>query len=187
MAALFNKRGLVLGLALATVLALVGLLAFGLVQANKRGASEEQETRFTTASEIVLPSLTDDSIFTLSAFKGRQAVVLNFWFPSCPPCRAEMPGLEQLWQENQSKGMVLVGVFVPNVVDGEREANRFVRELGLTYPMVTDTRGEATLEYGVSGFPTTVFITRDGKVQRKWIGYLDLERMRAFTRELLGS
>lgn len=179
-----RRRGLVLGLALVVVLALVAVLAFGLVQAGKRGAPEEQKGRQALASEISLPLLVGDGQFKLSELRGVKPVVVNFWFPSCPPCRAEMPDLERLWKQYQGD-VVLVGVFVPNVVDSEQAARDFLREVGITYPVVTDARSETALEYGVNGFPTTVFITRDGVVQRRWVGYLDADRMRSFTNQLV--
>lgn len=179
-------RSLALGLALVVVLALIAILAFGLVQAGNRGAPVERQGGLELASDISLPLLSGEGHFRLSDLRGKKAVVLNFWFPSCPPCRAEAPALETLWKQYQND-VELVGVFVPNPVDNEQTALNFLREFGVTYPNITDVKGEAALEYGINGFPTTVFITKEGRVKNRWVGYLDSNRMWTFTSQLVGG
>ena len=85
-------------------------------------------------------TLFDGSSFRLSGEAGQRAVVLNFWFPSCPPCRAEMPAFQQAWEEVQGEDVVFLGLFVPQGFDTEQDALDFVDELGLTYDFATDVR-----------------------------------------------
>lgn len=115
-------------------------------------------------------------------------VVLNFWFPSCPPCVAEMPHFEEAYQMFKSDGVAFVGVQLLGL-DSAEDGQRFVERLGVSYALGADERdgvfGEIVKDYGVSGFPTTVFIDRDHRIRRTWTGALDADRLTEFIRETL--
>ena len=115
----------------------------------------------------------------LSQFAG-QPVVLNFWFPSCPPCVAEMPDLETAYQKFKSQGVQFIGVQLlglDNVEDGQE----FVDDIGVNYMIgadqTEDSSGDIVRAYEVRGFPTTVFIDSDQGIARKWTGVLNLEKL----------
>ena len=129
-------------------------------------------------------TLFDGSSFRLSDDTGQRAVVLNFWFPSCPPCRAEMPAFQQAWEEAQGGEVRFVGLFVPQGFDTEQDARDFVEELELTYDFATDVRAEITREYEVIYFPTTVFVDKAGRVFRTEISILDAEKITGILREM---
>ncbi|MDA0353768.1 MAG: TlpA disulfide reductase family protein [Chloroflexi bacterium] len=115
--------------------------------------------------EFVLPSLAGQPIRS-SDFRGK-TLVLNFWASWCPPCRAEMPDLQALWDERQSRDdLVVLGVdFLAQ--DTTEAATAFVQEFALTFPVVTDTpTGDVALRYGVRGLPATFFIDRAGILRR---------------------
>ena len=109
----------------------------------------------------------DGSSFQLSALTGREAVVLNFWYPSCPPCREEMPHFEEVWQETQGQDVRFLGLFVPQGIDTEQDARDFVAELGLTFDFATDQQARVAQAYQVEYFPTTYFINKEGQVFRQ--------------------
>lgn len=119
--------------------------------------------------------------FRLAEHQG-QAVVVNFWGSWCPPCRAEMPTLQKVWETYQSQGLVLIGV---NVQDTEENALAFLKEVGVTFPTGPDTDGAITMAYRVIGFPTTVFINRQGQVVRRWTGAITQERLTVLVEDLL--
>ena len=103
----------------------------------------------------------------LSTLRGKP-VILNFWATWCPPCRAEMPELEALWQRYQDDGLLLIGVD-----QGEDAATveRFARGLvGTTFPLLLDTNQAVGRAYGVRALPTTVFIDAEGRIQDVRIG-----------------
>ncbi|MCM1135033.1 MAG: redoxin domain-containing protein [Clostridium sp.] len=147
------------------------------------GASEsetenvEQTAAETDAqdSEEQLPpaidfTLTDQygNAHTLSDYKGK-TVFLNFWATWCPPCRAEMPDIQKIYdsyRENEDDSLVILGVAGPNQgQEGtQEEIADFLEENGYTYPVVMDTTGEAFAKYGVYALPTTFMIDRDGNV-----------------------
>ena len=115
----------------------------------------------------------------LSDFAG-DAVVLNFWFPSCPPCVAEMPHFESAYQRFKEDGVRFIGVQLVGL-DTVADGQEFVRKMGVNYmlgPDATAVRmGGIVQDYGVAGFPTTVFIDGDGNVRRRWAGAISLEKL----------
>jgi thiol-disulfide isomerase/thioredoxin len=116
------------------------------------------------------PDLTLDTLdggkFRLADQAGKP-VVINFWATWCPPCRAELPALEQVYKNNRDKGLIVVGVDVAEAPD---VVGKFVSDMRLTYPITLDTDGEATELYRIEGMPTTFFIGRDGKIKDMVIG-----------------
>ena len=119
--------------------------------------------------------LFDGSGFTLSDQAGRTNVVLNFWYPSCAPCRQEMPHLEQAWRDFRDEDIRFVGLFVPRGFDSEQDARDFVYEYGLTFDFATDLGQTVAQLYGVEFYPTTYFIDSDGNVARVVTRNMDLE------------
>ena len=123
----------------------------------------------------------------LSELAGRP-VVLNFWFPSCPPCVAEMPDFETAYQEFKEDGVEFIGVQLVGL-DSVEDGQKFVNKLGVNYILgpdkIGDKMGEIVMEYMISGFPTTVLIDRDGNIHRRWAGALDLEKLQELIREIM--
>ncbi len=152
-----RKRGLIL-------ISALFLLAFG-VAACGGGASNGE-----SAPEIRATLYTGEE-FQLSSLQGNP-VVINFWFPSCPPCRAEMPDLEEVWQEYKEQGVEFIGIQLLGL-DTEEEGKRFVQEIGVTYPIAADRDGSITKAYEVAGFPSTYVIDSEGRLAREWTGFLD--------------
>ena len=120
---------------------------------------------------------------SLSGFSG-DPVVLNFWFPSCPPCVAEMPDFEALHQKFKGDGLKVVGVQLLGL-DTVEDGQTFVNRLGVNYmlgpDMTPNNNNQIVMNYKVSGFPTTVFIDRDQNIVRKWTGALNLEKLEELT------
>ena len=126
---------------------------------------------------------------SLSDLEGRP-VIINFWAPLCPPCRAEMPHFQEVWEGLQAEGsdaMVLgvdVGAFT---LLGERpESLEFLETIELTYPVGEAQDRRIIMDYSVRGMPTTVFIDSDGAVQRTWGGAISKEQLQEVVDELLG-
>ena len=129
-------------------------------------------------------TLFDGGGFRLSDQVGETAMVLNFWYPTCPPCRAEMPAFQRAWQELQGENVRFLGLFVPQGLDTEQDARDFVDELGLTYDFATDTRAQVAQSYEILYFPTTVFVDRKGKVFRSEIAAMDEEKLISLVRQM---
>ena len=112
--------------------------------------------------------------FRLSDFTGKESLVVNFWYPSCPPCRHEMPHFETVWQGLKGQDIRFLGVFVPKGFDTENEAKDFVNELGLTFDFGTDRGSTVARAYNVQYFPHTFFINRDMEIVHEEISNLDV-------------
>lgn len=106
-----------------------------------------------------------------------QVVVLNFWASWCPPCRREMPSFEQAWLGSRDDGVVFVGLATGDL---EADARAFAEHVGVTYPLGLDLDGAVANEYLVRVMPTTYFIDREGLVQRKLSGFVNLGVLKVF-------
>lgn len=90
-------------------------------------------------------------------------VLLNFFAGQCPPCRAEMPGFEKVYQQYQSK-VIFVGVDVgPFLSLGTHDdAQNLLHELGITYPAAYAVDSSPLQLYQVVGMPTTIIFDAGG-------------------------
>lgn len=133
--------------------------------------------------------------FTLEDLSGRplslkklrgEVVFLNFWATWCVPCRQEMPTMEKLYQEFKERGLVVVAV---NYRETKEEIQKFVDELGLTFPVLVDRDGRVSETYGVWSIPLSYFIDRKGDFIGKVSGYRrwDGPEGRAFFRMMLNE
>lgn len=116
------------------------------------------------APDFTLTEVTTGEQISLSQFKG-QPVLVNFWATWCGPCRLEMPHLQDAYEEYQDQGFTVIAVDA-KIDDGREAVLSFVDELVLTFPVVKDATGEVeTNKYNVVGYPTSVFIDREGIIQ----------------------
>lgn len=127
-------------------------------------------------------------VLRLSDLVGKP-VVLNHWFPSCPPCVAEMPDFEEAYQKYKDQ-VVFIGV--QNMgVDTEEDGQKFVNDLGVNYAVGPDNNSNNDIEifiaHKITGFPTTEFLNRKQEVVRKWSGLLDAEKLDELIQELLAE
>jgi cytochrome c biogenesis protein CcmG/thiol:disulfide interchange protein DsbE len=159
------------------VLALVGLLAFGLLSDDESGTAALSMNR--QAPDFTL-NLFDGGTFTLSEQQGKP-VVVNIWASWCPSCREEAPVLEEGWRAYQDQGVVFVGV---NVMDSRSDAEAFLEEFDITYPNGPDESNIYT-KYGATGVPETFFINREGVIVQKFMGPLKADQLSIFVEELL--
>ncbi len=119
---------------------------------------------------------------SLDTFEG-QPIVLNFWYPSCPPCRLEMPHFEAAFQTHKDE---VAFVAIQQLgLDSADEGQKFTDEFGLTYAVGADTSGTVIREYEVITFPTTIFLDSDHTIVRKWAGPLNEEKLNELIEEIL--
>ena len=128
--------------------------------------------------------LFDGGRFRLSEQYADNVVVVNFWYPSCPPCREEMPEFQRAWEELEGEPVRFLGLFVPRGFDTEDTAREFVVELGLTFDFATDHKETIATAYGIEFYPTTWFIDQSGKVSATFVSVLDTERITEIVRGL---
>lgn len=108
---------------------------------------------------------------SLQDWRG-QVVVLNFWATWCPPCRKEMPGLDQIAADYADAGLAVLPVATGrNSLEGIK---RFFSEAGVTtLPILLDPRSALARSSGVMGLPVTVLIDREGREVARLTGEAD--------------
>ena len=124
------------------------------------------------APDFSLPSLKRNSA-RLADYKGK-VVFLNFWATWCPPCRKEMPSMEDLYKRLQGREFEMLAVSIDT--GGEDVVREFVTESGMTFPVLLDPKNELSRLYGLTGVPETYIIDKDGVVALKIIGSRDWMR-----------
>ena len=137
-----------------------------------------------SAPDFALKSSTGENL-RLSEFRG-DVVMVNFWATWCGPCRQEMPLLDELYSRYGRVGFSLLGV---NIDDNSSKAMDMVSELGVTFPVLFDSRKEVSKLYQVDAMPVTVLIVREGTVRYVHHGYKPgyeekyLDQIRSLLRE----
>lgn len=148
----------------------------------------EQESDLPAAIDFTLTDQYGNS-HTLSDYKGK-TVFLNFWATWCPPCRAEMPDIQKLYETYDKEGedaLIVLGVASPNIggEKSEEGVKQFLEENGYTYPVLMDMTGEQFMNYGVFSYPTTFMIDRDGNVFGYVSGSLSGDMMKSIVEQTM--
>ena len=116
---------------------------------------------------------------TLSEYKGK-VVFINFWGTWCPPCRSELPNIEEIYKQyNENKNDVII-LTITNPGGQEKSISgikSFVKKNKFTFPVLFDETGDTFREYGISSFPTTYMIDKNGNVHGYVRGALNKEYM----------
>ena len=120
-----------------------------------------------TAPNFVLRSSSDE-VYSLSDFRGK-AVVVNFWASWCPPCKEEIPAMQNVFNQYQDDGFVLLAVNATNQ-DSISNSEAFVKSNGITFPILYDKDGSVGNLYQVQAMPTTFIIDKSGIIKEIIIG-----------------
>lgn len=146
-------------------------------------------SRIEPAERITLPRVTgrllDGGQFD-SADHAGTVLVFNVWGSWCPPCRAEAPALQAVWEETRASGVQFVGV---DVKDNDAAARAFERELGITYPSIaTSDSGRALLAFRSSlppsAIPSTLVVDRSGRVAARVVGATTYSKLKRLVTEV---
>jgi cytochrome c biogenesis protein CcmG/thiol:disulfide interchange protein DsbE len=142
-----------------------GMLYFGFHMA-RHSASTARIMKATPAPDFTLESL-DGKSMRLSDMRGK-AVLLNFWATWCGPCKIETPWLVELQNQYGSQGLQIIGVEAGN--DEKDDIAKFVKDMGINYPILIGKESVGDAYGGVPALPETFFIGRDGKIVDKTMG-----------------
>ncbi len=158
------------------------LVAFGIVWGV---SSREKRTPATAerppAPEFALMDLGGKTV-RLSDFKG-QVRIVDFWATWCPPCRAEIPHFQALYEKYRQQGMTVIGISLDET--GAQDVRSFAESVGMTYPTLMGDAPTALAYDGVPSIPTTFVIDRKGRVYRKYVGYQERAVFEKDIQELL--
>ena len=165
------------------IVAAVGLLAIIAVGLLHPGPTPTGSSSTSTSSGAPVGLQVGDAApnFTLKTLDGKQvslsdyrgkAVMINFWYATCPGCLAETPGIERFYAAQQTAGKSFV-ILAVNSVDDAPTAQQFVQQYGITYtPVLDDNQRVATL-YNLNATPTSYFIDRHGIIRSVVVGPID--------------
>jgi cytochrome c biogenesis protein CcmG, thiol:disulfide interchange protein DsbE len=136
------------------------------------------------APEIVLRDLQGQTL-KLSDYRGK-VVVLNFWASWCPPCKAEMPDIDQMAAE---LGVDQFGILLAvNMTDGSREteskARQYIIDNRFSMRVLLDKGGKAADAYSISSIPTTFIIDKEGRIYTYMVGSTTKETLRSYINQL---
>jgi cytochrome c biogenesis protein CcmG/thiol:disulfide interchange protein DsbE len=165
------RRPILLALAIGAVVLVGVVLVVGATRGGPKAVIGEP------APAIVGTTL-DGAPFDLAALRGRP-VIVNFWGPSCVPCREEFPQFLAKLGEHGSDGLAIVGVLTD---DPEQPARDFIAQYGATWPTVVDPDKSIRTAYRVAARPQTYFVDAQGILRSIQIGQAndaDFERQYA--------
>jgi cytochrome c biogenesis protein CcmG, thiol:disulfide interchange protein DsbE len=138
------------------VLAVVGLLTFGLLSKGSSGVALGEP-----APSSPLPRLEGGGSGSLADYRGRW-VLVNFWASWCVPCREEAPLLERFQRRHRGPSFTVVGI---DSRDLSGDGRAFVRRFGLTYPQLRDGDGASAHDFGTTGVPENFLLDPRGRVR----------------------
>lgn len=136
----------------AAALVAVAALAYGLARPAEKDSKVGRE-----APSFTLELLAGDGTLSSEDLRGGP-VIVNFWGSWCDPCREEMPLFQKKWQEHRDDGLTIVGI---DLRDAPQNAQEFVEERDITYPIVVDPDGAVAKLFGIGprdGLPQTFFV-----------------------------
>lgn len=132
---------------------------------------EERPALGFRAPDFELPDMHGQGV-RLSALRGKP-VLVNFWATWCPPCRKEMPDLQEFFRQYGEK-IHVIGI---NWNDQLSTVQEFLDQYGITYTNLLDTNGKIFVLYELTGLPTSFFVDEDGIIRGKWLGPMSVADM----------
>jgi len=133
----------------------------------------------TKAIDFNLKDLNGNEL-SLSDLKGKK-VFLNFWATWCPPCKAEMPEIERLYQETKDSDLVIISVEIGeplNTVKSFIDSNKY------NFKVLIDSDQSVATKYNITSIPTSYFIDKDGNIVSKHVGGMNIDQMKAYIKTL---
>jgi peroxiredoxin len=165
---LWNRKSIWFSLLILMLALGVAWIAFSRVPTEAAAARNERppspQVNF-AAPDFSLETLEGDTI-KLADLRG-QALLINFWATWCPPCRAEMPAIQQVYERYRDQGFTVLAV---DLQEGNAEVAAFTEQMGLTFPILMDRDGQVFSRYRVKALPSTYFVDREGIIREVTIG-----------------
>jgi cytochrome c biogenesis protein CcmG/thiol:disulfide interchange protein DsbE len=151
-------------IAFLAVLAVVGLLAFGLLSKGS--------TKITVGEPVpdrVLPALPGPGRDSIAGHRG-DWVLVNLWASWCIPCREEAPVLERFYRRYRDRATTVLGI---DVQDNRDDALAFLRDYPTGYPQLRSVGDERSAAFGSTGVPENFLVDPQGRLALIWRGPVD--------------
>ncbi|MDD2557449.1 MAG: TlpA disulfide reductase family protein [Desulfuromonadaceae bacterium] len=148
---------------------------FGVTACDKADTFQPQtQAQETAAAAKVAPDFTlidmQGKKVTLSDLRG-QVVLVNFWATWCPPCRQEMPSMEELYKQLKPHGVELLAINIEE--NGPKAVADFLTNKAHSFPILFDQQAQVQRLYRVSRFPETFIVDRNGNIVEHVVGAID--------------
>lgn len=144
------------------------LIAMGPNPSKGVGQESSRDTQKTDASKAPDFTLKDAQgrSLSLSSLKGK-VILINFWATWCPPCKAEMPSMNKLYNELKGRGLEVIAVSTDSSLATVKD---FLARNRLDFPVLFDENKTVSRQYHVFSMPTTFLINRNGMIVEKFFG-----------------
>ena len=126
---------------------------------------------------------TNNENFNSLDFMGTP-IIINFWYPSCPPCVKEIPTLVQTSERYENKILIL-GIIHNSFFDSEEDRQNMIDKFNVHYPNIFDEEGEIFQKFNIVGFPSTIFLDNNHEIIEKWTGFLSEENLDKYAEEMM--
>ena len=163
-------------------LILFGFVLFALLRRTDEAAASASVDRSVvpmavdySAPQLSLQNL-NGTTESLEDFRGK-VVLVNNWATWCPPCKAEMPTLEQDYETHESEGFTIIAI---EAGDGKDQVLQFVNSLKLKFPIWLDPNGDALQAFKNGNLPNSYVIDRAGTVRYAWTGEISLAMLEKY-------
>lgn len=153
---------------------IVILLAVTAYEVTRRGPTPAKPGGPGAAERSLAPDFTLQDLngqpLALSNYRGK-IVLLDFWATWCAPCRAEIPHMVEFQDKYREQGFQVVGI---SMDDGPKPVREFYQEFKMNYPVAIGNDKLADSYGGVLGLPVTLLIGRDGRIEAKYAGIVEM-------------
>lgn len=124
------------------------------------------------APDFELETLTGETV-RLADYSGKR-VIVNFWATWCPPCRAEIPDFQKLYNKHD---VVILAVNLSQSEKSEKHVTEFVNDFEMTFPVLMDKQADVSTAYQVQAYPTSYMIDSNGHIQYFAMGPMNYDLM----------
>lgn len=133
------------------------------------------------APDFAVETLDGDTV-RLAKLRG-DVVLINFWATWCPPCRLEMPGFQDVWEDYRDRGVTVLGLSVDR--GARSDVAEWIRRREITYPIGFPTGAVVRAYGGANVLPTSILIDPNGRIVHRVEGFYAEPALRAAIRRLL--
>lgn len=173
---------------------LVLLMAFLLLGFGKKDDADAQpvtdESSYSvTPNEVNFPAPelslenVEGEIESLEDYRDK-VVLVNNWATWCPPCKAEIPTLEEYYKAHSEEGFVIIGI---EAGEPQAEVLDFIESAGITYPIWLDPRNSALRAFGNGNLPNSFVIDRKGTVRLAWVGEINRAMLEKYVTPIIAE
>ncbi len=98
-----------------------------------------------------------------------EVVMVNFWATWCPPCKAELPVLQEYYEDHADDGFTIIGI---DANETQERVASFIETTNIAYPIWIDLESEGSRAFNVNSYPSSFIIDRDGTIVLAWTGQI---------------